>query len=91
MNGEPYPPKAVFHLLVGLLCYASTVQPACPNFLDPKDAWFRMLKGTMNTHFRKLQQDGIGAMVKHTAVISIDEENLLWDQGILTPLLLGLH
>ena len=93
MNGEPYPPKAVYHLLVGLLCYASTVQLACPNFLDPKDARFRMLKGTMDTHFQKLQQDGIGAMVKHTAVISIDEENLLWDQGILgtsNPLALGV-
>ena len=47
----------------------------------------------MDTHFRKLQQDGIGAKVKHTAVISIDEENLLWDQGILgtsNPLALGV-
>ena len=36
-NGEPYPPKTVFHLLAGLLRYArsGSVQQY-PNFLDPK-------------------------------------------------------
>ena len=59
VNGELYPAKTVFHLLAGLLRYSRSVEPTCPNFLDPKDARFRKLQGTMDTHFRKLRQDGI--------------------------------
>ena len=92
-NGEPYPPKTVFHLLAGLLHYArsGSVQQY-PNFLDPKDVRFRKLQGTMdNTHFRKLQQAGVGAEVKHSGTISPREEDLFWELGILgtsTPLAL---
>jgi hypothetical protein len=45
----------------------------------------------MDTYFRKLRQDGIGVEIKHTGVISKEEESLLWERGILgtsTPLAL---
>lgn len=82
-NGEPYPAKTVDHLLAGLLQYARSVQSTFPNFLDPKDARFKKLQGTMDTHFRHLRSDGIGAAVKHACVISADKEKLLWELGIL--------
>ena len=91
-NGELYPPKTVFHLLSGLLRYARSqaVHPY-PNFLDPKDVRFKKLQGTMDTRFRKLRQEGVGAEVKHNGIISPDEENTFWELGILdmyTPLAL---
>ena len=91
-NVEPYPPKTVFHLLAGLLRYArsGSVQQY-PNFLDPKDVRFRKLQGTMDTHFRKLRQAGVGAEVKHSGTISPHEEDLFWELGNLgtsTPLAL---
>ena len=45
----------------------------------------------MDAYFRKLRQDGIGVEIKHTGVISKEEESLLWERGILgtsTPLAL---
>ena len=30
-----------------------------------------------------LLDDGVGAVVKHTPIITIDEEKLLWSQGVL--------
>ena len=47
-NGEPYPAKTIYHLISGLLRYARSIQPHCPNFLDPKDVRFKKLQGTMD-------------------------------------------
>ena len=44
---------------------------------------FRKLQGTMDTHFRKLQQASAGAEVKHSGTISPREEDLFWELGIL--------
>ena len=78
--------------MAGLLRYArsGSVQQY-PNFLDPKDVRFKKLQGTMDTHFRKLRQAGVGAAVKHSGTISPHEEDLFWELGILgtsTPLAL---
>ncbi len=81
-NGEPYPAKTIYHLLAGLLRYARSKQPACPNFLDSKDVRFKKLQGTMDTQFRKLRQAGVGAEVKHAGIITEQEESLFWDLGI---------
>ncbi len=88
-NGEPYPSKTVYHILAGLLRFARSEQPNFPNFLDPKDVRFKKLQGTMDTHFRRLRQAGVGAEVKHAGVTSDQEESSFWDIGILgtsTPL-----
>ena len=48
-----------------------------------KDMRFRQFHGTMETVFQQLHKDGIGAEIKHAAVISEEEEALLWKEGIL--------
>ena len=79
VNGDQYPPQTIFHLLAGLLRHACSVRPNTPNFLDPKDVQFRDLQGTMDTLFRKLRKAGAGTDVKHSTVITAEEENLLWE------------
>ena len=37
----------------------------------------------MDTLFRSLRDEGIGAEVKHTSLISKEEENLLWENCVL--------
>ena len=59
------------------------VNPFCPNFLDKKDASFRQLHHTLDVHFHKLHSDGIGRKVKQTQVITKDEEQRLWESGVL--------
>ena len=44
---------------------------------------FQGLHGTLDNVFRKLHENGIGAKVKHAEVITKDEENQLWDSGVI--------
>ena len=60
-----------------------TVNPETPNFLDEKDVRFVGLRGTRDTVSRQLREQGVGAKVKHAAVISYEEESALWDRGVV--------
>ena len=42
-----------------------------------------MLHGTLNSHFHKLHESGVGTVVKHAEIISKDEENRLWDSQVM--------
>ena len=57
--------------------------PDCLNFLDKKDARFRQLHHALDVQFHKLHSDGIGRQVNHTEVISVEEEQKLWESGVL--------
>ena len=54
-----------------------------PNFLDQKDGAFKKLHGTMDTHFRSLRQQGVGAKIKHAKIISSEDEDLMWERGVM--------
>ena len=57
--------------------------PYTPDFMDPKNAEFKGVHCVMHTHFWKLRTVSIGAEVKHAGAISMEEENLLWEHGVL--------
>ena len=57
--------------------------PATPNFLDKKDSRFRGLQTVVDNTFKKLRAEGIGCNSKHTETLSKEEENKLWDSGVL--------
>jgi len=82
-NGEPYPPTTIHQLLCGLLRHMRETSPGCPNFLDKKDSRFKELHGTLDVHFHTLHSDGIGRQVQHTDVFTKEDEEKLWDRGIL--------
>ena len=81
--GERYPTSTLNSLLSGLKRYMMKCNPSTPNFLDEHDPRFSGLRGTRDRVARSLRDDGVGAVVKHTPIITIDEENLLWSQGVL--------
>ena len=37
----------------------------------------------IDRYFRELRELGVGAEIKHTSVISKDEESKLWESGVL--------
>ena len=82
-SGSKYPASTVYSLLSGLLRHMRSVDPDCPNFLDTKDSRFKGMHNVIDAYFRSLRQDGIGAEVKHTSLVSKQEENALWEQGVL--------
>ena len=52
--------------------------PACPNFLDKKDARFSQHHKTLDSYFHKLHSEGVGRQTKHAEVITSDEQDQLW-------------
>jgi len=85
-NGECYPPATLYQLLCGLLRHMRLANPATPNFLDKKDSRFRGLQTVVDNTFKKLRAEGIGCNSKHAKTLSKEEENKLWDSGVLgTP------
>ena len=59
------------------------LNPHCPNFLDKKDGNFRQLHHTLDVQFHKLHSNGIGRKTKQSEVISKEEEQRLWESGVL--------
>ena len=82
-NGTPYPPKTLYQILCGLLRYFREVQPNPPNFLDRKDTRFKKLHGTCDSVFRDLHENGVGSEKKSAQVISNENEDKLWQSGVL--------
>ena len=52
-------------------------------FLSKNDCNFIAFQNTMDSVYRKLRQDGVGAKKKHAKPFSKEEENQLWESGTL--------
>ena len=88
-DGKPYPPALINLILAGLYRFSKSSCPAgtvCPNFMDRKDPRFRDLTGAIQVRYRELRTEGVGAVVKHAAIVTPEEENQLWDSKVL-----GVH
>ena len=57
--------------------------PNCPNFLNKQDTRFQSLQHTLDAHFHKLHSEGIGIQVKHTEIITKEDEPKLWTSGTM--------
>ena len=81
--GNKYPASTLLCLLGGLLREMRSVSPDCPNFMDTSDSRFKGMHSIVDYYFRQLRNEGVGASVKHASLINKDEENILWQQGVL--------
>ena len=79
-NGQPYPPSSISNLLAGLYRHCQEYEANCPNFINGKDPAFRDLNGALQVRYHELHESGVGAMVKHAAVDTPDEDTL-WSQS----------
>ena len=65
--------------------------PHCPNFIDKKDNHFKSLHRSIDSHFYNLHSNDIGWHMKHAKAISKEDEQKLWQSGVMgttTPRLL---
>ena len=81
--GKKYPASTVYCLLGGLLRRLRAVSQDCPNFLDTSDLRFKEMHSIIDAYFRQLRAEGVGTVVKHATLISKEEENALWENGVL--------
>ena len=66
------------------------INPDCPNILDTKDNHFKSLHRSMDSHFNNLHSNGIGRHMKHAKALSKEDEQKLWQSGVMgTSTLLG--
>ena len=82
-NGDLYPPQTLHQLLCGVLRHMRSKNPACPNFLDKKDARFSQLHKTLDSYFHKLHSEGVGRQTKHAEIVTSDKEDQLWKEGVM--------
>ncbi len=82
-NGTLYPPSTLHSLMCGLLRHMRSINPGCPNFLDKKDHRFTALHKTLDSLFNKLHADGIGRNLKKNEILTVEDEKLLWESGVL--------
>ena len=82
-DGGRYPANTLYPLLSGLLRYMREIDPDCPNFLDKKTHEFKELHLLLDNMACWLRQEGVDAEVKHATLITLEEERMLWEQGVL--------
>ena len=73
-DGERYPPATIHMLLCALQRIMRRYNKQAFDIFAKKDTRFWQFHGTMETVFQQLHKDGIGAEIKHAAVISEEEE-----------------
>uniref|UniRef100_A0A1X7V8G3 Uncharacterized protein n=1 Tax=Amphimedon queenslandica TaxID=400682 RepID=A0A1X7V8G3_AMPQE len=82
-SGELYPPSTIQSLLSGMLRYMRQENPSYPNFFSKDDPAFSMFQATLNNVFKSLRSGSIGAEASHTETITSEEEDTLWETGVL--------
>lgn len=81
-DGNPYPPKTLYMLCVGLLRFLRE-NGVHMNFLDEKDCRFNEFRHALSAGMTELTMEGIGTTTKQAEVISQETENILWEKGLL--------
>ena len=57
--------------------------PEAPNFSDGRNSDLECFRAVQDNISRHLRSSGIGVQIKHTEIISVNEECSLWSQGVL--------
>ena len=80
-NGQDdYPGNTLYEIMMSLQLHLH-VSGKKYKFLQ--DERFEMIKNTLDREMRDRAKDGIGNDVKRADVISLEEEEILWEKGIL--------
>ena len=79
-DGQQYPPQTLYAICCGLLRYVRELKPDI-NFF--KDAQFSGFQRTLDGEMKHLRSCGLGSKKKQAEPISIHEETIPWEHGLL--------
>ena len=82
-DGRAYPPKTLQLLLFGLQRSINAEISTQVNFM--RDREFHGLRKILDSYYRKLHQEGIGCSSKSTELLTREDEEKLWQSGVLNP------
>ena len=79
-----FPPKSIQHYLVGVQRFVRT-KDDCEKLNIFTDGDFLPLRKLLDALYRKLHSQGIGCSSKQTEVMMDEDEEKLWNTGVLDP------
>ena len=80
-SGDVYPPNTLHHIVVGIMRHVRWSGKPTIDFL--KDPDFTSFRATLDAEMKRLQQQGIGAVKRQAEILKEDEEDILWEKGLL--------
>ena len=80
LDGSEYPANSLHHIIAGLQRYLRTVGYQVDIFKDEDFAGFH---SSLDAEMKRIQGLGIGTRVRKAEIITIEEEELLWEKGLL--------
>ena len=81
-NGEEYTPCSLYLILAGLQRHIRQVKVS-EEINIFQDVAFKSLRNVCDSIFKRLHSKGIGTEAKATPVMSVNEEDVLWNKKIL--------
>ena len=79
-DGKEYPPNMLYQICCGILRYVRGMVPDMDIFRQPAFSGFQK---TLDSEMKRLKSCGKGSVPKRAEPISLEEENSLWEQGLL--------
>ena len=83
VDGTEYTPRTLYLLLIEIQRHIRKVNPS-KSINIFQDVEFKPLKHVCDSVFKRLHANGIGAETKATAVLSVTEEDKLWECGVMS-------
>ena len=83
VDGSEYTPRTLYLLLAGIQRHIRKVNPS-KSINIFQDVEFKPLKHVCDSVFKRLHTKGIGTETKSTAVLSVTEEDKLWETGVIS-------
>ena len=83
VSGEEYTPRSITLFIGGLLRYITSEKGERARLCDPENPSFKLLHRVLDNRFRELHRIGVGTKRKQAEVVSYDEEDQLWETGVL--------
>ena len=82
-DGELYIPRSISQLLAGIQQYIRRKTDSGITLLNGKDHVFQPLHRLLDSLFRDLHTQGIGATQRRSSTLSRDDKERLWSMGML--------
>ena len=82
VDGTEYTPQTLYLLLAGIQRHIRKVNPSSSINIF-QDIEFKPIKHVCDSVFKRLHAKGIGTETKAIAVLSVTEEDRLWESGVM--------
>ena len=83
-DGSEYTPRSLAQFIASLQRYINDKKEGSIRLCNPDNPTFKQLHRTLDSRYRQLHAQGIGAKRRHAEVLTNEEEDQLWDSGTLS-------